>query len=219
VEYFRNTASRLLAARDYLGAVHCLRAGAALAEADGKADLAVDLRYQLAEVYEKTSHPELAAEEVKQLLGRKLPDAQYGKGAMLRLKYLYAAGQHAAIPAEAAAYAADPRCSGYLPQVLYIHWITLRRLDRQEEAKRVQAKFLEAYPDNPLGADMLFANALAALAASDYEGAVRILDVIEARYPDSKLLQRVKEIRGRLDKAKPAEKAPPAEKPKAGAAQ
>jgi hypothetical protein len=233
IEYYRRTAARLVEARDYAGAIRCLRAGIRLAEAgDGsgagktpaagiapkvakkpeattKPEAAADsankqtdaaaLREQLAAAYEATGHPELAAEEMKQQMKADLSAEQYGRSALLRLKYLYASDKLKEIPPEALAYRSDRRCETVLPQILYIEWSTLRRLDRQEEAKRVQATFLERFPDNVLGADMYFANAVTALAASDHEEAVRQLDIIEARYPQSKLVPRAKEIRGRLE--------------------
>src|SRR4051794_39939276 len=114
---------------------------------------------------------------------------------MLRLKYLYVAHRFRDAAREAATYDADKRCKPYLPQILYLEWLTLRRLDRASDAKRAQATFFERFPENPLGADMYFADAMTAVAASDYDEALRQLEMIEARYATSKLIPRVKEIR------------------------
>ena len=48
---------------------------------------------------------------------------------------------------------------------------------------------------------MYFASAMTAMASGDYEEADRLLEIVEYNYPSSRILQRVKGIRNRLEKA------------------
>ena len=119
---------------------------------------------------------------------------------MLRLKYHYESQQYDTIIEEAPTYQTDPRSKSYLPQILYISWVTHRRENRTDEAEQLQKTFLEKFPGHPLGADMFFASAMTALAASDYDEAQRLLDIIEYRYPESRILPKAKQIKNRIQK-------------------
>ena len=72
---------------------------------------------------------------------------------------------------------------------------------RLEFAQALKQQFLERYSKNPLGVDMYFASAMTAMASGDYEEADRLLEIVEYNYPSSRILQRVKGIRNRLEKA------------------
>ena len=49
-------------------------------------------------------------------------------------------------------------------------------------------------------ADIYFASAMTALAASDYDQALRMIEIIEYRYPQSRIINKVKQIKQRLEK-------------------
>jgi hypothetical protein len=197
--YLRESAGRLVALREYTPAIHCLRVAAKEADTANDVTAAAAVRVRLAELFEAVNRTQLAAEEMKATLALAgLSTTDYGRCAMLRLKYLYAAGQVDAVANEAPVYAGDERSKPYLPQILYIQWVTLRRRGDQEGAKRVGEAFLRQFPDHELGAEFHFADAMAALAETRYDEALRSLDLIETRYPNSKLLPKVKEIREKV---------------------
>ncbi|MGE5612385.1 MAG: hypothetical protein ACM359_24270 [Bacillota bacterium] len=196
--YLRAAAERLLEGREYHAALHCLKTAIDLAEKEDRAGAVTWLRIRRAEVLATVGYSNMAAAEIQQLLEKYPNSDSYSRAAMLRLKYLYESDQFPAAGDEAAKYCSDPRVKPHLAQVLYIRWLALRRLNRLEEAKSVQNAFLEQFPNHPLGADMVFASAMAALARSDYPETLRLLDLIEYRYPTAKLLPRVKELQQRL---------------------
>jgi tetratricopeptide (TPR) repeat protein len=201
VGYLSAAAESLFELRDYHTAIHCLRAGIREAKKDRKPDSSsADLRFRLANILEKTGHSRLAAEEMQQVMQAYPKCTQWGKAAMLRLKYLYQAEGFEAIAAEAEKYQKDKRCASYLPQVMYISWVTHRRLNRPEVAGRLKKGFLEKFPQHPLCADMYFASAMTALASSDYEEATRLLELVEYRYPKSRVFKKAKRIRERLER-------------------
>jgi outer membrane protein assembly factor BamD (BamD/ComL family) len=136
----------------------------------------------------------------------------FGRAAMLRMKYLYEANRFAAILDEAPPLRDDARCKLFVPQILYLQWVSHRREGQTDQAASVMRTFLDAYPTHPLGADMQFAAAMALLSEGDYAGASQALDRIEYRYPDSALIPKVRQLQARvrklLDGAKPQNAAP-----------
>jgi len=197
-EYARTVAPKLVNGGDYYAALSCLKAGIDSAEAAANAHEAVALSIQRVEILGTTGHPKLAAEETDRLLQKYPESASYGRTAVLRLKYMYEGEEHARIIEEAPRYAANERAAAYRPQILYIQWQSLRRLDRPDDADKIQKAFLTQFPDHPLGADMYFASAVSALAGFNYQEAMRLLDVILYRYPDSKLIPKVKQMQEQL---------------------
>jgi tetratricopeptide (TPR) repeat protein len=184
--------------REYHAGIHCLKVGIELAEQEKREEQAIDLHLQLADVLNNAGHAPLAAEEIKQTLDKYVKSSEYGKVATLRLKYLYEAGQFDKILEEAPTYQADERCKPYLPQIIYISWVAHRRENKLAEADKLQKDFLEKFPEHPLAADLYFAAAMTALAKSDYEEASRLLEIIQYRYPKSKIIDKAKQIQERL---------------------
>lgn len=201
-DYFLHAAETLFKASDYRAGMHCLKAGIQIAKGKVDENKILDLHLKLAETLRNMGHIQLAAQEVKQALELYPGSDQIGKLAILRLKYLYEANQFKEIIQKAPKFQADERCRPYLPQILYIAWVTHRRENLSEEAYRLQKIFLEKFPKHPLGADMRFASAMTALAHSDYDEALRLLEIIEYRYPDSRIMPKVKDIQQRLEKSK-----------------
>ena len=122
------------------------------------------------------------------------------------MKYLSKAGRFATVIQDAPKYHMDQRCKAQLPQILHIAWVAHRRESQPVPARRLQQSFLERFSDHPLAAEMYFASAMEALEGSDYDGALRLLKVVERRYPESRLIRKVKRIGRRLEgtvKAKP----------------
>lgn len=202
LSYLQATAEKLIHTQGYYPALCCLREGIAQADQNENQTfpVAITLHFRYAEVLNQIGHAQLAAEEMKTFLNRYPDHSNYGKAAMLRVKYLYEAGLYAEILQEGSSYLSQENCQTYLPQILYICWVTSRRENQQETTEEYQEKFLEQFPEHPLGADMYFASAMSALAASDYPEAERLLEIIEYRYPQSKILGKAKEIQERIKK-------------------
>lgn len=205
VAFLGASAKALVIQRDYRAAIACYRSAIDLAERDSTTDLACDLRFALAELLDLAGHPELAANEMQQLIAAHPDTNVIGKVAMLRMKYLYAASGYTTILQECPLYEADPRCCPYRPQLLYLRWVTHRRMNQGEQATTTQEVFLRAYPEHPLAADMYYSSAMSALAASNYSEALRILEIVEYRFPAYKGMAKVKDIRTRVQ-AKAGEK-------------
>jgi len=200
-DYLAKAAARMINNRDYLAGISCLKAAITAASGESQREVLVDLRLKLAEVLESTGQVQLAADEAKQAMDEFPQSGQYGKAAALRLKYLYEMSRFPDILQEAPKYQTDDRCKSYLPQILYTSWVAHRHEKQLEAADALEKTFLSRFPDHPLGVHMHFASAMDALAASNYEEALRLLKIIEQLYPDSKIMSNVKEIKERLEKS------------------
>lgn len=197
-DYLLAKAKELEPEAEFISAVRTYQAAVELAEKAGKADKATEARFSLAATYERLGHLPLAAETVKQAMAAQPQSSQWGKAALMRLKYLYQGQNFADLLQEYPAIEKDPRCRPYLPQILYIAWVTSRRENRLDKAHELEETFLKDYPKHPLGADIYFASAMTALAAANYEEASRLLETIQDRFPDSRIVPKVKEIQKRL---------------------
>lgn len=197
--YMAEAAKTLVKAREYRAAISCIMAG--IREATGREshEEAAGLHLQLAGLYDSIGHTALAADEAKKVL-EAFPDSPHrGKVAVFRLKCLYRSGGLEQITKEATQYRADKRCATYMPQIMYISWVAYRRLDRPEKASELQKAFLARFRRHPLAADMYFASAMTSLAAGNYREALRLLEVVEYRYPKSRLIGKVKQVRSKLE--------------------
>lgn len=199
--YLQDVAKQLAEQRDYHAALYCFQTAIPLAEKGNDHLLAHELRLELADLYTDAGHPQLGAETLKAVVENGKTDEMAGKAAMLRLKYLYESQQYEQVVREAAVYQEQERYQLYLPQILYIAWVSARRENQTDKAQQLQQEFLEKYSTHPLGADIYFSEAMKYLAASDYVEALRLLEVIEYRYPKSRLIDRVKQIQVRIEKA------------------
>jgi hypothetical protein len=123
---------------------------------------------------------------------------------MLRLKYLYEGKRLPDVVNEATNFKQDAQCAPYLPQILYIAWVAERRLGTDGNEKKWRDEFLARFPDHPLGADMYFASAMSALAAGEYEQSLHLMDFIERRYPNAGIIDKVHELKQRLNAAQAA---------------
>lgn len=197
--YLESTADRLLRSDRFDEALAALRAHLGVAEGASDADTVTASRFRIAQVLDDLGRSEEAAVEIARVL--EAPEVEpnnWGKAAMLRLKYLYGAGQHDAVIEESERYHGDDRAADYLPQVLYVTWVSARQGDRPQAAEQAKKLFVSKFPDHVLGADVYFAEAMESLARSDYDEAARVLEYIRYRYPQSRLIKRVEEIEKRL---------------------
>ena len=199
-DYLLSAAESRIKHRDFHAGLHCIRIGIAQAEAARKNDTAIELRYRISDTLARIGHPGLAAKEILQLMERYPTCSSWGKAAMFRIKYLYEAGDFKAIANEAPKYCEEKRCQSFLAQILYMSWVTHRRLNQPDISSKLADQFLEKFPTHALGADIHFASAMTAMASGDYEEASRLLEIIEYNYPKSRTQKKVKKIRERLSK-------------------
>ncbi len=198
--YLQSGANSMLRDRQYALAITYLRQAAMIANVNQDAELSAALRFQIAEVLGGTDSAQAAAEEIKAVMADSALSHTYGKAAMLRLKYLYQGNQNSQVIEEARRYQADSRCAGFLPQIYYIAWVSARKNHADEnDIAQWQNTFLSQFPDHPLGADMYFAGAMKALASGEYQDALRLLRFVEYRYPNSRMMDKVREIKSRVE--------------------
>lgn len=217
-EYLTDTSNRLLRDSRFREAIACLRSLLSHLARDGDEAGATATRYRLAEVLADTEKPLEAVEILAPLLISKPSESLGnsggsgasggGRAVMLSLKYAYEAEDFEKLFALSDAYRGAEETGAYRPQVLYISWVAARRDNRPHLAKTVREAFLSGYAGHPLAADIYFAEAMEALARSDYDEAQRLLEYIVYRYPDSRLIKRVEEIQQRLTSQETAAKAP-----------
>jgi len=201
VDYLNKTVDRLLRDSRFDEAVACLQCLLSLSDrVEGRGDPSA-VRFRLAEVLADTGKPGDAVgvlEPFLQIEGLGGKGGTFGKAVMLSLKYQYEAENYEGLFALSDEYRGNELVGAYRAQVLYITWVAARRNDRAHLAKSVREDFLGDYPGHLLAADIYFAQAMEALARSDYEEAQRLLEYVSYRYPDSRLITRVEEIQKRL---------------------
>jgi tetratricopeptide (TPR) repeat protein len=187
-------------------AVH--RVAIAMADQAGGQDKAVDARIKLAASYRKMGHPPLAASMIEEAL-RKYPKASnWGKAALVRLMYLCEGKEYAQVIEMASRCEDDRRCKPYAAHILYVAWVAARRANRKPDAHKIQERFLKTFPKHPLCADMYYDCAMAALARRDPKEALRLLDIIEYRFPKSSIMRKVKSIRPQIMRVRPGQSEP-----------
>lgn len=211
VAYLMGAADRMVEANEAHAALGCLRAAVVAADAVSQPGAGRQARRRLADLYSRAGHPRLAAAEMQTLLDEvdrsaaAPPDPApagadaRGRIALLRLEYLFAAGDFEAVRAEAPIHLADPRCAAYVPQLLFISWATHRRLGEQAQADAVRRRFLDRFPGHDLAVDFYYARARNALRERRYDEADRLLEIVEHRFPGSRHETRVRDMRSVLD--------------------
>ena len=199
IAYLHRRANACFGSKEFLNGIAILKAAIQLADQEGMADAAVESRFRLAEVYAMYGHSQLAAEEMKLILTTYPQQKDYGRAALTRLKYLYESNVFDRITEEAPALLQDKSAENYHPQILYIAWVASRRQDKQAQAKSLQEQLIRDYPSHPLCADVHFSSAMSLLAAGDYAGATRVLDMITERYPQTTVAGKAREIRTRIE--------------------
>jgi tetratricopeptide (TPR) repeat protein len=104
-----------------------------------------------------------------------------------KLQQLYQAQQFQEVLDECDKAEHDQRYSASEPRILYLQWVADRRLGHLEDANRAKQQFLERFPNQVLGADMYFAEAVNLLAHNEYKNARKIFILIESHYSGSQI--------------------------------
>lgn len=199
--YLRDASDALCRERDYPTAIGCLRTALEASESAGATPEIIALHFQIAEIQAATLSFDAAAAEAKFILPLSPDPGVHGRAAMLRLKYLCEGKHLHEVTAEAAAFADDPNCDPYLPHILYIAWAAERQSGEVGADKQWRNRFLQKFPDHPLGATIYLAAVMDAMAAGQPDEAIRLLEFIEHHYPTADV-QHVQELKSRLVAAK-----------------
>ena len=197
-EYLQAVGENRIARDNVHIGIHFLRVAAELAGSRGDPGGEAKVRWRLSEVYDEFGHKDLAALECKTVLDKYPKCEGRAKVVMRRLVLLAGAGEFETIRQEAAAYSDEPALKPLRPNILYVLWVAHRKREDAVAADALYRRFLEEYPQCDLCADMMFAAAMETLAKGDYEQTARFLEMIEYRYPKSKMVQRARSIRSRL---------------------
>lgn|GEM_PF-2981674 len=205
VRYLQAKGREARASRDFAAAVQCFRAGASVAEKAGDESGALACLCQLAETLSVSGDHAAGAAHVAATMARHPDSPEYGRLVVLRMKYLYRAEDLGNLWQEAQAAREEERCQQVLPELLYVSWLTARRLNRQEAAGACSDEFLKRFPEHPWCADMYFHSALVACVSGDSGEMERLFGLVRERFPRSEASEDVKRIGERLlllDKAR-----------------
>lgn len=157
-----------------------------------------ELRLKVAEGYARCGDFVVAARTCKQIADD-LPDAPfYGKTMAMYFGYLAREAKADQIVTETQSALWDVRCKPYLPQILYLRWWALCKLNRQDEAVRIAQRLIEQYPGNPCIAPVLLERATDALARQQYDQCRQLLTKLTKDFPDTESARRAEEILARF---------------------
>jgi hypothetical protein len=198
ISFVEAQADAMLRAAKFDAALCCLRDGLAVAVLIKDQSQIAQLHFRIAEVLESTASASVAADEMVKLRSIAESPDNFGRASMMRLKYLLEAGEDRELLSEALADLKEPRCDTCLPQIIYSAWLACRRSGDPDSALPWMKQFLDRFPLHPLAAQMYFAAATDALAAGNAEAAIRLLQFIKYRFPQSKLIDRVGQLEVRV---------------------
>ncbi|MAE63526.1 MAG: hypothetical protein CMJ18_04580 [Phycisphaeraceae bacterium] len=197
--YQEQVAEKLVETETYHSAIVCLRAGVEDAAEHERFDEAVRLRLRLGALLAELGHPLMAVDQMERVLAESKDDATYRRAAVLRFKHLYEAGAHKRVVDDLDAFLEDERCRRARPQIMYVGWVAHRRRLERGAADRLMKRFLAEYENHVLAADMYYASAVDALVRSDYAEAARLLELIEFRFPEARVIEKVQRLQARLN--------------------
>jgi len=189
-----------LGSKDFLKGLAVIKAIIILADAENKIDEAVKTRFRLAEVYVMYGHSQLAADEMKMVVTNYPNHKECGHAAMMRIKLLYQSKLFEKVLDEVPAILEDKAIADCHPQILYMAWITNRQQGKHEAAKDVQNRFIRDYPLSPLCADMYFASAMNSHTDGDHDEAIRLLEMITEKYPNTSVAATCRQTLSRIQK-------------------
>jgi hypothetical protein len=184
LDYLRSVGRRMSAEREYRAAISCLGAAIGIAKSAGQTSEAILFAMEEAEALQMAGNTEVAAATMGRCLAECSGSPHYARVAMLRLKYLYLAGQHDLLVREAPIYRAEQQCIEYAPQLLYLEWAATRHAGTRSDRETVAADFLRRFPNHPLAGDILCGTAMAAMKEGSNSEALRLLTRLRAEQPD-----------------------------------
>ena len=198
LSYLKLTADRMTREQRFEEAIVCLTVVVELYQTNNDHKNWIESIFRLSQILDDTGRSAEASEWITELLSEQFSDEVYSRALICHLKYLYNDEQYQAILEISKTHDSSSRVAGYQPQIMYITWVSARRLGADVVAASTQKEFLERFPRHVLGADLYFDQAMQSLAQSDYSEAERVLSYILYRYPQSRLISRIERIQRQL---------------------
>lgn len=202
IGYVPVAVEKCLAGHDYQAAIQCVKVGIDHSADKPFAPEALYLRFRLGELLDQAGYPQLAAVEMRAIVAARVDGGVAGRAAALHLRYLYSAKQYDELVKKSEEYQTGEPYREFLSSILYVTWAAHRATNNTVAAEAVQKRFLSQFPDDPLAAEIYFARAVAARAEGNYDECVRLLEMVEYKFPQSKVLPSVKRMRQSLAKAR-----------------
>lgn len=159
------------------------------------------LRLKIAEGYARCGDYATAARTCRQI-ANDLPDTPfYGRIMVTYFRYLARQANADQIVTETETVLQDARCKSYLPQIIYMRWWALCKVNRQKEAVRIGRRLLEQYPSNPCVAPVMLERAIDALTRQQYDRCRELLVKLMKNFPDTESAKRAEEILARFKRS------------------
>ncbi len=157
-----------------------------------------ELRLKIAEGYARCGDYATAIQTCRQITDD-LPNATfYGRTMATYFSYLAKEAKVDQIVTETKSALRDVRCKPYLPQILYLRWWALCKVDKREEAVRVAQRLIEQYSGNPCVAPVLLERATDALARQQYDLCHELLTKLTNNFPGTESAKRAEGILARF---------------------
>jgi hypothetical protein len=197
--YARTAAKKLIQGRYYDAAIICLRAAVERARHDGSEQDVEASTADLAATFAMAGRPQSALDSISTIVNRVETRSAATPFVLDKLRYMYLNGQYSEIPNEASRYLSDVKYASYHSQMMYLCWIAASRDEKPAQLPDYwQSQFLTQFPDDPLGAEMHFANAMRLLGEARNEEAIREMELLERRFPHAAVTKKSKTILQRL---------------------
>lgn len=157
-----------------------------------------ELRLKIAEGYARYSDYATAIQTCRQIV-ENLPNTPfYGKTMATYFGYLAREANADQIVKETESALRDVRCKPYLPQILYLRWWALCKVDKRDEAARIAQRLIEEYSRNPCVAPVLLERATDALARQQYDQCREFLVKLTKDFPGTESAKRAEGILARF---------------------
>jgi tetratricopeptide (TPR) repeat protein len=153
-----------------------------------------ELRLKIAEGYAQCSDYAMAIQTCRRIADD-LPNTPfYGRVMAMYFGYLAIEANAGQIIAETEPALQDSRCKSYLPQILYLRWWALCKVNRQDEAVRIAQWLLEQYPSDPCVAPILLERANDFLACQQHDQCFELLMRLTKDFAGTKSARQAEEI-------------------------
>jgi tetratricopeptide (TPR) repeat protein len=157
-----------------------------------------ELRLKIAEGYARCGDYKTAIQMCRQVADD-LPNTPfYGKTMATCFGYLAKEAKADQIVKETEFALSDVRCKSYLPQILYLRWWALCKVDKRDEAVRVAKLLIEQHSGNPCLAPVLLERATDAMARQQYDQCRELLTKLMKDFPGTESAKRAEKILARF---------------------
>ncbi|HUW82166.1 MAG TPA: hypothetical protein VMZ31_05125 [Phycisphaerae bacterium] len=195
--YFVDSVGKCTNAHEPGLAVRCLDEAIALLDRDDQRVL--EHRFRKCEIWANAGNYAMAAGEAG-TIARDFAGTEHGARARyLRIRHLATQGDFKAVLMDVEDAAKDEHCDPYRADLLYLHWLALRKEGRGERASQVLRTFLEKYPEDDRAAEMYYAVGVDCLSAQRYEDAARVLRKLVEEFPTADAARRAKRLVEKLE--------------------